>query len=165
MDPINSAVQPATQAAQAVQAGQTPTAAGIGQTASAPSGLPPVNLAHAASANTVNAALVSSQWGIDPAAVGGVFGGAAAESGGLFSGDNLLPLLNTLHHATAEQALSMIGIERPAQSGEGAAAAYSAGAATSATAIADAAQQSALAQAGAGSSAGTMVDPLWGRAA
>jgi hypothetical protein len=162
MEPIASLGQSATQAAQALAAGQANTAAGTGQTKSPPSGLPPVNLAQAASANTVNAELVSSQWGIDPATVGGVYGGAGA-SGGLFSGDNLLPLLTNLSHANAEQALSLVGIQTPTPR-TAASTAAGTGAAAAATAAA-AAGQSAAAQATSGSSTGVIVDPLWGRSA
>lgn len=146
-------------ASQAVQAAQANTAAATTRTQAAPSGLPPVNLARAASTNTVNAALVSSQWGIDPTAVAGVFGGAA-ESGGLFSGDTLLPLLTNLSHANAEQALTLIGVQTP-KPGNGTATQSTA---SSTTAPAKP-SQSALAQAASSSSAPMVVDPLWGRSA
>ncbi len=159
MDAIGSIDPSATQAAQAVQAGQSSMAAGTTQT---PSGLPPANLAREASANTVNAELVSSQWGIDPASVAGVYGGAAA-NGGLFAGDSLLPLLTTLTHANAEQALSLIGIQTP-RPGSGSAGGTAAASTVATNAFQD---QAALAQAQAssGSSVGVVVDPLWGRSA
>ena len=152
--PVNSS---ATQASQAVQAGQANTAAGTSKTQSPPSGLPPLNLVSAASANTLNSELVSSQWGIDPAAVSGVYGGAA-ESGGLFAGTSLLPLLTTLTRANAEQALSLIGVQAPTPSNGAGAGSNTASATTGQSA-------SALDQSAARSSAPMVVDPLWGRSA
>jgi hypothetical protein len=136
-----------TSAAQALQATQ----------ANAALGLPPVLQAWAASINTVNAQLATSQWGIDPALVGGVYGGTAA-SEGLFSGDSLLPLLTTLTHANAEQALALIGVKTPTPNHGTASTA-----AASNTAAPTAQSQTALAQAAASSSAPMVVDPLWGR--
>jgi len=163
-----TAIDPvATSAAQAFQAAQAATATGAGDTQKTPSGLPPANLARAASANTINAELAVSQWGLDPASVGGVYGGpAASDSGGLFSGDTLLPLLTTLTHANAEQALSLIGVKTPTVGG-GSGAATAAGATTlgANTAAAATNSQSALAQAAYSSSAPVVVDPLWGRSA
>lgn len=156
MGAIASVNTPATQTAQAVQAGQANTAAGTNQTQSATSGLPPANLAQAASINTLNAELVSSQWGIDPASVSGVYGGAD-ESGGLFSGDSLLPLLTTLTRANAEQALALIGVQTPTP-GSGTSG-------VSTTAATTAQSATALDQAAASSSAPMVVDPLWGRSA
>jgi hypothetical protein len=151
----------ATQASQAVQASQANAATGTSQAQAAPSGLPPVHLAAAASTNTLNAQLVSSQWGIDPAAVSGVYGGAAASDGGLFSGTSLLPLLSSLTRATAEQALSLIGVKAPTPGG---------GTATTTAAATDDATTTGqsptqLDQAAASSSAPMVVDPLWGRSA
>jgi hypothetical protein len=102
----------------------------------------------------MNAQLVSSQWGVDPASVSGVYGGAA-ESGGLFSGDTLLALLRSLPAANAEQALTLLGIPTPsfAQGGSSTAAKP----ATNANAVAAAAAPSS-----GGSDVGTTVDPLWG---
>jgi hypothetical protein len=157
----------ATQASQAVQAGQANTEAGNATKAQSDVsklGLPPVGLARAASANTVNAALVSSQWGLDPGSVGGVYGGAGASaSAGLFAGDNLLPLLQSLSPATAERALSLIGITTPAPGGSGG----SGGSGSTAAATAQAASQASQAfldQAAAGSQP-MVVDPLWGKTA
>ena len=150
-----------TSAAEALQAGQAGSAAGASQTQTAPSGLPPASLARAASVNTVNAELATSQWGIDPASVGGVYGGTAA-SGGLFSGDSLLPLLTTLTHANAAQALALIGVKTPTP-GSGAASATPAAVNSAYTAAATGNSPSALAQAAASSSAPMVVDPLWGR--
>ena len=162
MTSIASLNSSATQASQAVQAAQANVATGTSQAQTAPSGLPPVNLAAAASTNTLNAQLVSSQWGIDPAAVSGVYGGAA-EDGGLFSGDMLLPLLANLTHATAEQALALIGVQTPTPGGAKTAAS---GTADTSSAATNAAQsQAALAGAASGSTAGMIVDPLWGRSA
>lgn len=136
MGSIGSVNTSATQAAGATQA---------------VAGLPPVQLAQAASTNTVNAQLVSSQWGIDPAAVGGVYGGAA-ESGGVFAGTALLSLLTTLSHATAEQALALIGVRAPTPGGARAAASATSATAAGTTATGTAAStapqgQSTLAQA------------------
>lgn len=163
-----TAIDPvATSAAQAFQAGQAATATGVSDTQKTASGLPPVNLARAASANTVNAELAASQWGIDPATVSGVYGGAAAsDSGGLFSGDTLLPLLTTLTHANAEQALSLIGVKTPTPGGgSGAATAATVTTLGANTAAAATNSQSALAQAAYSSSSPVVVDPLWGRSA
>jgi len=162
MDSIGSINSSATQAAAAIQAGQTNAEAGTTAAQSAASGLPPVLLAEAASRNTLNAELVSSRWGIDPAAVSGVYGGAA-ENGGLFSGDTLLPLLASLTHSTAEQALALIGVQTPTSGGAKTAAS---GTADTSSAATNAAQsQAALAGAASGSTAGMIVDPLWGRSA
>ena len=161
MDSISSVNSSATQAATAIQAGQTNAEAGTTAALSA-AGLPPVLLAEAASRNTLNSELVSSQWGIDPAAVSGVYGGAA-EDGGLFSGDMLLPLLANLTHATAEQALALIGVQTPTPGGAKTAASGTADTSSAATTAAQ--SQAALAGAASGSTAGMIVDPLWGRSA
>jgi hypothetical protein len=111
-----SAIGAATTASQAVQASSANADAGNttqAQSDLAQLGLPPANLAKAASVNTLNAELVSSQFGIDPASVSGVYGGAAASSGSLFADDNLLPLLQSLSSATAAQALALIGVQTP----------------------------------------------------
>jgi hypothetical protein len=150
-----------TPSAQALTAAQANTATGTSQSQSAASGLPPVNLVGPASANTLNAELVSSQWGIDPASVSGVYGGAA-EDGGLFSSLSLLPLLSSLTHGNAEQALSLIGVQTPT-SGTNTAAAATSPAATIAAATTPTA--TTLSQAAASSSAPMVVDPLWGRSA
>jgi hypothetical protein len=76
-------------------------------------GLPPVSLAQAASINTVNAALVSSEFGVDPGTVAGVYGGAAASGSNWFANVELLPALATLTKATAEQSLALFGVETP----------------------------------------------------
>ena len=163
---INAA---SSQASQAIQAGQANAESGNTTATKADVsklGLPPVGLAQAASSNTINAELVSSQWGIDPASVSGVYGGAAA-SGGLFSGDNLLPLLQSLSPATAEQALALIGIQTPTPgSASGHVAAYASSGTTPTTttqAISPAGQ--ALLDQATSSSAPMVVDPLWGRSA
>ena len=169
MAQVNSVGAATTQASAAVQAGQANAEAG-NTTAGSPDvsklGLPPTNLARAASVNTVNAALVSSQWGIDPASVSGVYGGAA-QSGGLFSGDNLLPLLQSLSPATAEKALALIGIQTPTPtSGSAAAAANAAyGSVPTTTAQAISPTGQAMLDQAAGSSAPMVVDPLWGKSA
>jgi hypothetical protein len=136
--------------------------AGTSQAQAALSSLPPPSLARAASINTVNAQLVSSQWGVDPASVSGVYGGAA-ESGGLFAGDALLPLLTSLSHANAEQALALIGVQTPKPGGNDPAA--SAPTTTDAAAESSPQSQTMLAQMASGSSAPMVVDPLWGRSA
>jgi hypothetical protein len=157
----SQAIQAATANAEAGNAAQTKAQADLAKL-----GLPPVSLSTAASTNTLNAALVSSQWGIDPASVGGVYGGAAASGGGLFSGDNLLPLLQSLSPKNAEQALALIGISAPTQgSGKAAAAVAAAGGMPTTTAQAiSPTGQAALDQASAGSGP-MVVDPLWGRSA
>jgi hypothetical protein len=137
-----------------------PTSATQAQAALA--SLPPPSLARAASNNTVNAQLVSSQWGVDPASVSGVYGGAA-ESGGLFAGDNLLPLLTTLSRANAEQALALIGVQTPKPGGNEPSAPEST--TTDAAAESSPQSQATLAQTASSSSAPMVVDPLWGRSA
>jgi hypothetical protein len=155
MDAIGSV---GTSGSQAVQAAQANTAA-----AKTPAdlGLPPANLAQAATTNTINAALVASQWGIDPSTVGGVYGGAG-ESGGLFSGDTLLPLLTNLTHANAEQALALMGISTPTPGTAKSPAPATAAAGSSTSAAATQLEQ---AQAASAPSGPAIVDPLWGRSA
>jgi hypothetical protein len=135
---------------------------GATQAQAALAGLPPPSLARAASNNTVNAELVSSQWGVDPASVSGVYGGAA-ESGGLFAGDSLLPLLTTLSRANAEQALALIGVQTPKPGANEPAASEST--TTDAAAESSPQSQATLAQTASSSSAPMVVDPLWGRSA
>jgi hypothetical protein len=147
-----------TSAAQANQAALANSVAGTSQTQS-PSGLPPASPAAAASLNTLNAELATSQWGIDPAAVGGVYGGAS-DTSGLFSGASLLPVLANLSHSTAEQALALMGVTTPTPGGTGS----SSTAAGSATAASGAQSQSSLAEAAYGGTP-MVVDPLWGRSA
>ncbi len=163
MDAISSMNASATPAAQAVQAGQAGTATGTSQTQAANSGLPPVGLAGAASANTLNAEVVSSLMGVDPASVSGVYGGAAASdsSGGIFSGTMLLPLLTNLTHANAEQALAILGVQTPTPGSDGTAGSSTAAASSAATSQ----YQAAMDQAPAASSGPTVVDPLWGKSA
>ena len=144
-----------TPAAQAVTAGQANTATGASQTQAAPSGLPPANLAPAASLNTLIAELATSQWGVDPASVGGVYGGAA-QDGGLFSSLSLLPVLSTLTHANAEQALALMGIATPTPDG-GTTATPAAAAATTTTPATQSAEATPA------QSGPTQVDPLWGQ--
>ncbi len=159
MATIGSIASSAGQSAQAVQAAQANVAAATDQGKSPPACLPPVNLARAASTNAVNAELVSSQWGVDPATVGGVYGGAGAD-GGLFAGDTLLPLLMALTHANAEQALALIGARTPGAAGATSPAPAAGGAGSTSTA-----GQSAQAQAASAPSGPMVVDPLWGRSA
>ena len=159
MDPVASVSASAAQGALAIEAGQANiTAGGTAQAQAQKLGLPPVGLAAAAVVNTLNAQLVSSQWGVDPASVSGVYGGAA-ESGGLFSGDSMLTLLQSLTVANAEQALAVLGIQVPSLSSRedvtpAAKASASAGAVDAAAA--------ATAQSSGGADVGTTVDPLWG---
>ena len=155
MDGIGSVGTSATQAVGALQAAQANRATGTAQTQAALPSLPPVNLAQAASANAVEADLIASQWGIDPATVSGVNSGAGA-SGGLFAGDALLPLLANLSHATAEQALALIGVKTPAAAGGGA----NSRAAVSPTASAT--SPSPETQAASTPGGPMVVDPLWG---
>jgi hypothetical protein len=135
--------------------------ASTSQTASADSavaalGLPPAGLAQAASVNTVNAELVSSQFGIDQSLVSGVYGGSSQSGSGFFSSAELLPALANLSRATAEQSLALMGIQTPrAGSGSGNSAATSA-----APAVADASALPYSSTVGA-----AVVDPLWGKTA
>lgn len=76
-------------------------------------GLPPVNLANAATQNTVNASLVSGLLGVDPNSVSGVYGGAASTGANIFSNLFDLPILSSLSGATAEQALVLLGLQTP----------------------------------------------------
>jgi hypothetical protein len=157
VDSITAAASPTAQALAATQSVVTGASGSQAQKL----GLPPVGLAQAASTNTINAQLVSSQWGVDPSTVSGVFGGAAV-SDGLFAGDTLLPLLTNISHANAEQALALIGITTPKPGSSG----TTTGTATSADASQAyaAANPTAVAEAAAGSGPLT-VDPLWGRQA
>ncbi len=160
-----SAISAAPTASQAVQASSANAEAG--NTTQAQSevtqlGLPPVNLARAASVNTLNGELLSSQFGVDPASVSGVYGGAAATSGSLFASDTLLPLLQSLSPATAEQALALIGIQTPTPGSGSGATSPTAG--TTATTT-QAASQAFLDQAATTSSGPQIVDPLWGTTA
>ncbi len=137
----------------APQTNQT-AAANSADSATAGIGLPPAGLAQAASTNTINAALVSSQWGIDPALVAGVYGGAGASGSNWFSNVELLPALTNLTKANAEQSLSLLGLEKPAV-GQGSATASPTSAAVqkkSNTAIPEGANVGAA-----------VVDPLWGK--
>ena len=81
-------------------------AANTADSATAGLGLPPAGLSQASSVNTVNAALVSSQWGIDPGTVAGVYGGAAKTGSNLFSSLEMLPALTNMSRANAEQSRS-----------------------------------------------------------
>jgi hypothetical protein len=159
MDPVAAVTSNSLVSAEAIEAAQANATAGgaIAQTQAQKLGMPPVGLAAAAVANTINAQLVSSQWGIDPGAVSGVYAGAAA-SGGLFSGDTLLALLQTLPAANADQALPLLGIETPSPSSIGAAMA----AKPTANANAASADAAAAAQSAGGADVSTTVDPLWG---
>ncbi len=166
MSQISSISAATTQASQAVQASSANADAGNttqAQSDVAQLGLPPAILAKAASVNTLNAELVSSQFGVDPASVSGVYGGAAADSGGLFAGDTLLPLLQSLSPATAEQALALIGVQTPTSGN--ASGGTSAAAATPATTT-QAASKAFLDQAASTSGSGPkVIDPLWGTTA
>jgi hypothetical protein len=136
----------------------TPAAAQTNSTDSATAGLglPPVGLAQAASVNTVNAALVSSAFGIDASAVSGVYGGSGASGSNWFTNVELLPALNNLSKATAEQALALFGIETPTPGGS-ADGTYS-GTTTGAAGAAGNTAIPASATLGA-----AVVDPLWGK--
>jgi hypothetical protein len=159
MDPVASVSASAAQGALAIEAGQANvTAGGTAQAQAQKLGLPPVGLAAAAAVNTLNAQLVSSQWGVDPASVSGVYGGAA-ESGGLFSGDSMLTLLQSLTVANAEQALAVLGIQVPSLSSR---EDVTPAAKPSASAAAVDAAAAATAQSSGGADVGTTVDPLWG---
>jgi hypothetical protein len=162
MDAIASLDSTTTQTAQAVQSGPVNPTSGAttAQTQAQKLGLPPAGLVGAAVANTVNAALVSSQWGIDPNSVSGVYGGAGA-SGGLFSGASTLTLLQSLTSANAEQALALLGIQTPTPSSRQPAAATTRTAAATAAREASAAT-AALAESSGGADVGTTVDPLFG---
>jgi hypothetical protein len=158
MDPVAAVNANPLLSAEAIEAAQANLTGSSAAQSQAKLGLPPVGLASAAATNTINAQLVSSQWGIDPAAVSGVYGGAA-QSGGLFAGDTILALLQTLSSANAEQALTLLGIGSfsPSPDSGGAPAPKSAAAANAAAAAAAAAVPSS-----GGSDVGTTVDPLWG---
>ena len=157
MDAIGSINSSTTQAA-AVQAAQANTAAGTAQAQVAALGLPPANLAQAASTNTVNAELVSSQWGIDPASVSGVYGDTRRLRRESSPSAMLLPLLTNLSHANAEQALALIGITTPTPDG-GTTATQAAAAATTTTPTTQSAEATPV------QSGPTQVDPLWGQTA
>jgi hypothetical protein len=160
MDPVASVNANPLLSAEAIEAAQANlTGSSASQSQAQKLGLPPVGLASAAATNTINAQLVSSQWGIDPAAVSGVYGGAA-QSAGLFAGDTMLTLLQTLSSADAEQALTLLGIGNfsPSPDSGGSPAPKSATAANAAT---NAAAAAAVPSSG-GSDVGTTVDPLWG---
>ena len=125
-------------------------------------GLPPVGLAQAASTNTVNAELVVSGLGVDSAAVAGVFGGSAASGSNWFSNVELLPALSGLSHATAQQALSLFGIQTPTVgSGSDAAATDTADAAGTTGAALSPTSNSAIAPSD--NVGAAVVDPLWGK--
>ena len=157
MDPVAAVKANSLLSAEAIEAAlANPAPSSASQSQAQKLGLPRVGSASAASTNTINAALVSSQWGIDPAAVSGVYGGTA-QSGGLFAGDAMLTVLHTLSSANAEQALTLLGIGSfsPSPDSGGSPAPKSAAAANAAAAAA------AVPPSG-GSDVGTTVDPLWG---
>ena len=118
-------------------------------------GLPPAGLAQASSVNTVNAELVSSQFGIDPGLVSGVYGGAAQPGSNWFSNVELLPALANLSKGTAEQSLALFGIQTPRVGSDSGSSSGSA--VTSAT---DAAAIPPSSTVGA-----AVIDPLWGKSA
>jgi hypothetical protein len=160
MNAIDGVDTSASAAAQSVQAGQANVAVRSAQSQAQKAGLPPTGLAQAASVNTINAELVASQWGIDPATVSGVFGGAS-QTGGLFAGETLLPVLSHLTHANAEQALSLLGVQTPTPgSSGGSSAAHSPNSTAQAISTAG---QAALNEAAYSASGPQIVDPLWGR--
>lgn len=161
MSGIGTVNTTASATAQAVQTSLANAASGASQSQAQKMGLPPARLAGAASTNTVNAQLASSQWGVDPATVSGIYGGVE-ESGGLFAGGVLLLLLTHLSHAHAEQALALIGVQMPGP-GSGAAVSQKADPSAATTAI-PLQSQTALSQAASGSGP-AIVDPLWGRSA
>ncbi len=164
MSQISAISAAATTASAAVQASSANADAG-NTTQAQPDvtqlGLPPANLAQAASANTLNALLVTNQWGVDPASVAGVYGGAAADSSSLFGGNTtLLPILESLSPARAEQALALLGVQAPTASNTSSAASPTAGSTATTT---QAASRAFLDQAATtGGSGPTNVDPLWG---
>ncbi len=129
-------------------------------TAVAGLGLPPVGLAQAASVNTVNAALVSSQWGLDPASVAGVYGGAAQPGSNWFSNVELLPALAHLSRGTAEQSLALFGIATP-KPGSGSGSSSSTPANTSASTTTS--PQAPIPPSETIGAA--IIDPLWGKSA
>jgi len=141
----------------AAQTAQTVAASGA-DGATAGLGLPPVGLAQAASINTVNAELVTSQFGVDPASVAGVYGGAAQSGSNWFTNVDLLPALSGLSASTAEQALSLFGFQVPTV-GNPSVAQTSAG--TSSDPSADAGTDSATPDSS--SIGAAVVDPLWGK--
>jgi hypothetical protein len=156
MDPVAAVNANPLLSAEAIEAAQAnPTGSSASQSQAQKLGLPPVGLASAAATNTINAQLVSSQWGIEPASVSGVYGGAA-QSGGLFAGETILTLLQTLSPADAEQALTLLGIGgfSPDPDSGGSPAPQSAAAANAAAA--------AAVPSSGGADVGTTVDPLWG---
>ena len=157
IDPISASPSQASAAAQANAAAATTSAAD----AKAKLGLPPVQLAAAASTNTINAELATSQWGVDPASVGGVYGGGN-QDGGMFAGTSLLSTLSSLSPATAEQSLSLLGISMPAPK---VASADSEPQATASGTPANSPTDNAALQASAGGAGPAIVDPLWGRSA
>lgn len=162
MDPIAAVTANSLAGAEAIEATSPTPAGGSAQTQAQKLGLPPAGLAAPTATNTINAQLVSSQWGIDQAAVSGVYGGAAASGGGLFSGDALLAVLRTLPAANAEQALALLGIQTSSPSSSSVAAATAKPAAKDTVAAAAYNATSATAASSGGSDVGTTVDPLWG---
>ena len=156
MDPVAAVNANPLLSAEGIEAAQANLTAGSASQPQAQKlGLPPAGLASAAATNTINAQLVSSQWGIDPAAVSGLYGGAA-QSGGLFAGDTMLTLLQTLSSANAEQALTLLGIGSFSTSPD------SGGSPAPKSAAANAAAAAAAVPSSGGSDVGTTVDPLWG---
>jgi hypothetical protein len=160
MNGIDGVDPSASAASQSVQTAQTNAPVGGTQAQAQRAGLPPAGLAQAASANTVNAELVASQWGVDPASVAGA-AGYTGQPGGLFAGETLLPVLSHLTRANAEQALSLLGVETPTHGGSGGASA--AHAPNSTAQSISTAGQAALSEAAYGATGPQIVDPLWGR--
>ncbi len=160
MSAIDGVDLSASAASQSVQAAQANSAVGVTQAPAQKAALPPAGLVQAASANTVNAELVASQWGIDPASVVGA-SGYAGQPGGLFAGETLLPVLSHLTRANAEQALSLLGVQTPTHGGSGGtSAAHSPNSTAQSISTAG---QAALSEAAYSASGPQIVDPLWGR--
>jgi hypothetical protein len=160
MNAIDGVDPSASAASQSVQAAQANSAVGGTLEQAQKAGLPPVGLAQAASANTVNAELVASQWGIDPGSVAGAFG-YTGQPGALFAGETLLPVLSHLTRANAEQALSLLGVQTPTHGGSGGTSA--ARSPNSTAQSISTAGQAALSEAAYSASGPQIVDPLWGR--
>jgi hypothetical protein len=156
MDPVAAVTANSLSSTEAVEAALANNAVGgsAAQTQAQKLGLPPVGLAAAAAANTIDAQLVSTLWSINPASVSGVYGGAT-EPAGPFSGDTLLALLQSLPAANAEQSLALLGIPTPSF-------AHGAGSTTAKPATNANAVAAAAAPSSGGSDVGTTVDPLWG---
>jgi hypothetical protein len=109
---MSSIASVASSGSQVDQSSATPA-----ESATSGLGLPPVGLAQAASINTVNAELLTSQFGVDPGSVAGVYGGAAQPGSNWFANVDLLPALANLSRATAEKSLALLGVKTPTVGG------------------------------------------------